>query len=536
MSGEINMNYKQFIFFGLLLALLIQLGGCGEQQSRVADPQTLVIGRSTGFRNLDPAFEALLTDGTVMELAYERLLSEVKKNGLPTGEFKGVLAERWEHDESGLVWTFYLNRDHHFSDGTVVTAGAFKFSVERMLTLQPGMAGNFFWLKEIEVVDDHTLRIHLNLPFPTFLHVLATLIVVVNPGVMEYEHDADMGSAWLSEHSAGSGPYQVDIWERGQRLTMSPNPHAYNKAEYFNKIVFKIIKDDTARRTALKKGAIDIYEIPTAQQMSKFKAMPGISVFDQPGSGMVFLDFNLQNEKLVDVRVRRAIKLAIDYEKLISGILSGYAEPMRGPVLREMQVDDTQLPLPRRDLATAKSLMREAGYPLDEGTKDTEGLSLTLSFLPAGSSANSAALAIQSNLAKIGIDLTLENLAPSAFMSKVTGGEFELALTSFVAAFPDPWLVMFPHFFSKNVGAAGNFARYNNPQVDALLLEAQSTLDKHRRMALYRDAQRQIVDDIPRLFLFRINGLLAFKEELQGLEYSAWRPLVYNVEGMRRVQ
>ena len=147
---------------------------------------------------------------------------------------------------------------------------------------------------------------------------------------------------------------------------------------------------------------------------------------------------------------------------------------------------------------------------------------------------NSTVLMMQANLKEIGVNLALEPMAPSAGMEKIMGGTYELAMNNFVPAIADPWIVMFPLFYSKNAGAGGNTALYSNPKVDALLMQAQAQQDAAKRLDLYREAQSTIVADVPRIFLFSANGLLAYRSEFAPLQYSAWRPLVYDAAQMDR--
>jgi peptide/nickel transport system substrate-binding protein len=500
------------------LLALTALMGCGQETRR--DPHTLVVGRSGDSRNLDPAFEATLTDGTIMELAYERLLRARQVDGIPTATFDGVLAERWESDPTGTRWTFHLRRDHRFDDGTAVTARAFAFSIERGLKVQPGGEANLFWLERYEVVDDYTLRFRLKFPFPAFLHFLAVSAVVINPAVMQHERDGDRAAGWLSEHTAGSGPYRVERWDRGQQLLMVRNPHHPGGARYFDRIAFRVIRDVTARRIELRKGTIDICEGLSAKDIADLGDARDVRIINRPSSALVFLDFNNQHPILRDARVRRALSLAIDREALVAAAGPQAAAHLPGPIPKGIAGFDPELPVIRRDLQAARRLLGETQWPHPK---------LTLSYTQGAAATDTAVLMLQSNLADAGVQLTLEPLAPSALFNKMMGGEYELLLNSFVAAFADPWLVMFPLNYSGNWGSGGNTARYRNERVDALLLEAQSTLDPQRRTHLYQQAQRLTLADAPRAHLFVPNGFLALRADLQGLDYSTWRPLVYNI-------
>ena len=512
-----------------VLALLGSTGllaACGGAKRQEGMSTTLMIARSLDNSNLDPAFDASFADDSVRELAYERLVAQVFRDGAPTGEFQGVLAESWEMEPSGLVWTFKLRRDRMFDDGAPVTAQAFDFSHRRALTVQPGLGANFFWLKGYEVVDDYTLRFTLHEPFPILLHFLSLAGAVVNPAVMAHETDGDMAAAWLSENTAGSGPYRVERWDRGQQLAMGPNPHYATPPEFFERIVFRYIKEPNARRLELTNGRVDICEGLSVDDLERFEAIPDVTVFSEPGAQLVFVDMNNRHPDLSDARVRRALSMAVDYEQLIASVMHGHATPLRGPIPAGMPGFDPGAAIPARDVEGAKALLAEAGR---------ENLEFTLTYVQGGGGIASTALMLQSNMADIGVKLNLEAVAPSAAISKIMGGEYELAMNNFAPAFADPWLVMFPLYFSANAGAGGNTVFYENAKVDALLLQAQSEMDADKRLSLYRDAQKLIVADAPRIFLFSVDGFLAYRDDVGGLNYSAWRPFVYNVASMTRL-
>lgn len=514
---------RRTALFGMGVSLA--LAGCGSGGGSSGRSRTLVIGRAQDNRNLDPAFEASLTDGSILELAYERLIREKMEDGLPSGGFEGVLAERWEADPTGRIWTFHMRRDHKFDDGSPVTAQAFDFSYRRALKLQPALAANFFWLERYDVVDDYTLRFVLQQPFPIFLNFLAVSGVFVNPAVKAHAVKSDEGAAWLSENTAGSGPYRVERWERGQQLVMVANPHHPQRPRYFDRIVFRFIREPNARRLELEKGRIDICESIGAEDVVHFEKLQGVKLFNEAGPSLIFIDINNRHPLLSDVRLRRALDLAVDHAGLVNTIMHGHAAALTGPIPQGMPGYDPALTASQRNVAAARALLAEAGHPK---------LNLTLTYIQGSVATNAAVLMLQSNFADIGVDLTLEPVAPSAAMSKIMGGEYELAMNNFVPAFADPWLVLFPLYFSKNAGAGGNTVFYSNTAVDALLLKAQSEADTSMRMALYQKAQRLIVADTPRIFLFSTNGLLAYREDIAGLDYSAWRPLVYDVTTMTR--
>jgi peptide/nickel transport system substrate-binding protein len=500
------------------------LSACGRSTRR--DPSaTLVIGKSQDISTLDPAITAQVTDFPPISLAYERLLRFEVKDGVPTGALKGELARAWRLDEDGKSWLFDLEPGHRFDDGSQVDAQAVVFSFERCLKIGLGVAQALDGLQAIEAVGPLKVRFRMTAPAPIFPLILALApMAVINPKVLAHAVGGDLARAWLSEHTAGSGDYVVTRWERGQRVILKANPFARVRPRQFTRVVIKVIKDEAAYRTQLRKGDIDLFEGVTPDAASRLAATPGVRVLEQPTPFVVALAPNNERAPFNDVRVRRALALAIDVKAIADAVVGGKASLLHGVLPPGVPGEDPSIPITRRDVAEAKRLLTEAG--VQAGTR------MSLSYTPKGAN-DAAALAIQSQLADVGLSIRLEVLDSSAF-SKVRRGDFDLALSSWYADFPDPWPILKFSYNSANVGEGLNLSRYANPAVDALLNAAEVTLDQDARIALYRRAQTLIVADQPMVPLFALHGLLAVREEVDGLDYNFWQPGLYNVAALTR--
>ena len=508
-----------------LLLCLVLVGGCAEQREYSG---VLVIGKSGDMTTLDPAATPFNNDYSVITLAYEQLLAFVVKDGQPTGEVSGELAESWESDDSGKVWTFKLRHGHFFDDGSPVTSAAVKFTFERILRVGRSPAQTVrAWLKEIEVLDDHRFRIHLNDVYPFIQSLLAlTNASIVNPAVMQHAIEGDNATAWLSEHTAGSGPYRLVRWDRGERLTMGPNPHAASKPRQFDRIVFRVIPDAAARRVQLEKGDLDIMEGVTQRWAARLDALEDVEVITAPSFEIYHVWINTQRPPLDDVKLREALRKAVDYQGIIANLLEGNAAAMRGVLLPGIPGYDPGLPLNARDLAGAKRRLSESGY--ESGTR--------LGLITGAPDPGSIAETLQSNFADIGVHLDLLPHHATAYQSKLSSGDFDMALGGWYVDFPDPWALMNYMFVKRTLGEGGNYSFYVNERVDDLLTRAASTVNPETRIRMYRDAQRIIDEESPVIFLYAVNGLLALREDLEGLNYNMSQQLIYNAADMYRAE
>ncbi len=508
----IEMSGRKFV----VLALGVLLAACGGGEKK-AD-HTLRIARPADATSLDPAVTLQVGDMAILGLVYSRL-TKLSRGNAPEGD----LAQSWSTSPDGLAWTFKLRDGVLFDDGSKVTAAAVKFSLERIVAVGRGPSQGTFWLKSVEAPDPRTVRLHLTMPFPPLATLLAMPTAsIVNPNVMAHAKGGDHAVGWLTDHTAGSGPYRVVRWDRDQRIVLEANPHAPGP-RYFDKVVFAVTPDAAARRVQLGRGDIDIGEAVAGTEAEAFRKLDGVRVVDLPaGNLLTYLTLNNMRAPFNDIRVRQAVAKAIDYDGLIHGILDNAAEALSGPIPKGVPGYDAALPAPRRDLEGAKALLRAAGHG--------DGLHIKL----ATGRISASVQAIQSNLRDAGIAVELEQLAPGAFDARRAGGDFDMLVDSWSVDFPDPWIVMNFLFSSATRGAGGNPGGYADSAVDNLLNRAQVEPDLAKRANLYREAQRRVVAAQPIVLLYSPRSAVAMRSDLAGFAFNAFQPSFYNVADMSR--
>jgi len=508
---------------GYALVFLVQifLTGCG---TGAKEANTLVIGRGSDNVSLDPAISSNNIDQSIFSNLYQQLMQHQVEEGRITGVLEGELASSWKVSDNRLAWTFQIERGHHFSDGSELTASAVKYTFERTKAVNRSPSSSLAWLDYVEVSASMEVTFHLNFPFPLLLSVLAMPgTAIINPLVELNAVDGDRGSAWLSEHSAGSGPYLVERWYRDERLVLVPNPHYKNKEVFFNRVIFEVVKDNAIGRLRLANGDLDIYEgvsFRTAKPLSKHKNVK--LVLEDAGNDLHFLIFNTEHAILNDVRVRRAIALAIDYNALTEDIYSGYAKPIRGTLLPGFPGHNPDIPLPHRNLDEARALLKAAGFP--------NNLKLTLSV----GYTNAVVEALQSQLAEVGIQLEIQQVYAAALDAQRASGNFELMLGAWLADFPDPWIIMEFMFSSRYIGAGANASRYRNPEVDRLLAEGYVAQRMEDRARIYDSAQRLIMADLPQAFLYTTTPMVALRTDIDGFVLNRYQLGSYNLDQMSR--
>lgn len=508
-------------------AWALALGAAGCDVSDIPrDPRRITMAVARDITTLDPAATFIISNQLAIQLAYQRLVAaELGPDG-PTGRIVGDLAERWETSADGLVWTFFLKPGQRFDDGTEVTAEAVKFSFERTLKLKAPPAQFLFFLRGVEVAGTHEVRFVLRMPVAFLLQVLAVpTSSIVNPAVMQQARSGDFGSRWLASRSAGSGAYRVVRFDKGQQVVLQANPKSAAAPQYFQEVNFLIVKDDTTRAIQLAKGALDIVDPVPATVVDWLAEQPGVRLVQGLSPTIAFLHMNNEKPLFKDRRVREAVSLAIDRELIGQALYGGRTRLLRGVLPPGVPGHDAELPLPRYDVSAARAKLVEAGAR--PGTP--------VNFVVVGDGAGTApvAVAIRSQLEAIGLDVRIERISTAA-RTKVMKGDFDLTMQSINLDFPDPSIVFNFVYNSAMIGGA-NFPRYRNREVDRLIGLADRTLEPDARAALYRQAQRIVMQDMPTVPLYQLDWQRAQRSDITGVRYNFAQPTFYNFASMSRL-
>ncbi|MEC5343314.1 ABC transporter substrate-binding protein [Brenneria populi] len=485
----------------------------------------LVIGKAADPQTLDPAVTIDNNDWTVTYPAYQRLVQYKTAAGKGSTEVEGDLAEGWQTSDDQRVWTFKLKGGARFADGAPVTADAVKFSFERLLRIGQGPSEAYPKDLKVEIVDPLTVRFTLSTPFAPFLYTLANDgAAIINPAVMK-EHAADDAKGWLAGNTAGSGPYMLQRWQKGQQLVLVPNPHYAGAKPAFKRVSIKIIGESASRRLQLACGDIDIAESLPVDQMAALKKEGKVAVDEYPSLRVTYLYLNNGKAPLNQVDLRRAISWSTDYQGMVNGILGGNGKQMRGPIPDGLWGYDAQAMQYGLDAEKAR-----AAY--DKVADKPAGLT----FLYSDSDPNWEPIAIstQASLKTLGINVKLEKLANATMRDRVGKGDYDIAIGNWSPDFADPYMFMNYWFESDKKGLPGNRAFYDNKTVDELLKKAVATADQAQRAKDYQAAQKIVIDEAAYVYLFQKNYQVAMNKAVKGFVYNPMLEQVFNVAAMSK--
>lgn len=510
---------------GILMAGLA-LGALSTAAAFGATPKdVLVIGKASDPQTLDPAVTIDNNDWTITYPSYQRLVQYESKNGKGLSTVTGDLAASWTESKDGLTWTFKLKPGNKFSDGSPVDANAVKFSFERLLKLKQGPAEAFPSDLKVTVVDPLTVRFTMGSAFAPFLYTLANDgASIVNPkAVTANAKGNDLGQGWLSAHTAGSGPFELSQWNKGQDLVLVPNPHYAGRKPRLSKVIVKIVPEASARRLQLEGGDLDIVDNLPLDQIKAVQKEKAIKVATYPSLLVTYLYLNNKKAPLDNRDVRQAIVDAVDVKGIVDGVMLGNAKPMAGPIPDGMWGYDPALKPARLDVKAAKALLAKA---------HAAGTQLTFALSDHDPNWQPIALAVQSNLADAGLKVKLETIANATYRERLGKGDFDIAIGDWSPDFADPYMFMNYWFDSAKQGLSGNRSFYSNPVVDKLVRQAMVGTDQKVRAALYDKAQRIVVKDAAYVYLFQRNRQVAERSNVKGYVFNPMLEQIYNIADM----
>jgi peptide/nickel transport system substrate-binding protein len=478
---------------------------------------TLVIAIAADPTGFDP--EAVLnnTSGFVMATIYDSLV-KYKPGSV---EVEPGLAESWEASPDGLTYTFHLRKGVKFHDGTPFTGPNYIKTIKRLLDKQdPDSIFNtgpvesyiddtYGEVTSYTAPDDNTVVFKFKESSAPF----TTNLAMVWNGVVSPEAVHKSGKDFRN-HPVGTGPFVFKEWRQGDQIILDANPNYWGGKPKVDRIVFKVMPDAQAALLAIKRGDVHILADVGAQTIPAAKGDPNLVVVTQPGLAVSGVGLPFDTKPFSDKRVRQALNYALDKDAINKSLFQGLATTMTSPLPEAQWGFDPSLKGYPYDPAKAKQLLAEAGYP--NGFK-TEFLTYNS---PRGYNSAGAdlAVAIQGSLQKVGIEATLRKQEIGAYLAEIRnkttkyGGMF---LVGWTGDNGDPDNFLFELFGSANIPVTDT-PRYANPELDKILVEAQHVPDHAKRVALYSQAQKIILDDAPWIFVNSLTQARVTRKEVKG--------------------
>jgi peptide/nickel transport system substrate-binding protein len=469
------------------------------QAPREGTRDTLVVGVRYPVGPLDPAVTLGVEQTIILPPVYETLVKAEYDAATGRQRYVPGLARSWFVSADGRQWTFHLERNHRFSDGAAVTAEAVRFTLERAVALKRGPSSALReFLDRVEVIDPHTLRLYLRAPSQLVLPTLADRVgYIVNPAVAARAVGGDHGSAWLAERTAGSGPYHLVRYRPRDHHVLAANPHYHGDPGSIRRVIYREVRDPSIRGLMLERGEIDIALFLLVESLPRFRTDPRFVVQSSPAMVFKNLALNVERGVFSQPDARRAVAHAIDYDAFVRVVLSGQARRFRGPLPPGLPgATATQFPY-EYDPGRARALLARTRGALDRPIDFVYGAVSPL--------AETAATFLKSSLEAVGLRVRLQALSIPALLDRVDRGNYDAVYMGWVSSFADPAAILNFWFDSSRIGSAGNYARYRDPRVDALLADSLAELDRGARERLVSEVVALVSEDVPYVYLSQDN-------------------------------
>ena len=545
-----RISRRNFLKVAGVSAAALGLAACGGSKSGSTATSGSTAGSTAGGVNtagftvqygsnpetLDPALNSAIDASNTIITIFEPLLLINENN-----EVIGGQAESWEASEDGLTWTFTMRDGLKWSDGTDLTAKDFEYSFKRMAnpdTAAPyaetclGMIDGFDAAQagdpdalNVKASDDgKTLTIVLSYPCSYFDKMAA--FAAMSP-VQQATVEAN-GDSWCTSADTfvSNGPYMITDWTPSERIVLSKNPNYVggwdNSKIVSDTITLLLLEDSSASFAAYNSGeAVLIKDVPTDEIPSLTKAEDGGDFYVDTILGTYYVSLNLQRDAFKDAKVRKALSLAIDRDYVANTIMQGTyttADSIVGPGIVDESGyfhDNGNAPYISADyeanLAEAKKLLEEAGYPNGEGYPTIE-----YSTNDAGYHVPLAEY-LQQAWGDLGITLTINKMEWSSFTPARRAGEFDVARNGWVMDYNDP-SNMLDLFCTSN---GNNDGKYANPDFDAAI-DASKVADSAEHFAQLHKAEDILMEDTGCLPIAYYNDYWLQSPTLKGTWHSPY--------------
>lgn len=506
-----------------LIALVVLLPLLGGACERGADPRrggAVVIGAGS---DLDHANPLVSVDGWTSEILRFALFAPLLRYG-PDLDVEPWLAESWEMDGDTAV-VLRIRRDVTWHDGVPTTAHDVLFTFERATDPATGFpnASYFAHWTGGTVIDSFTVRF----AFVPHAEPLAgwPFTPLVPKHLLDSVPPEELRQTAFNRSPVGNGPFRFVSQRPNDRWVFEANPEfpaALGGPPLLDRLVWRVIPDNTSQLTELRVGQVDLVLQPRPDQIRELARRPDLRVLEKASRQYTFIAWNGTRPPLDDPSVRRALAMAIDRDRILEGLRAGLGSPAVGPILPFHWAYDPDLEPVPFDPDAAVALLADAGLRDRNGDgrlqrPDGSTFQIEIAF-PAGSDfTRDLGEVVRSDLARIGVRATTRPLEATVLFANVTSPErrFDAVLLAWSG---DLRLDLTDTFHSDALGAPYQFASYANPDVDRLMDRAAVEQDRNAARPLWQRAQRILRDEQPWTLLYYQTDAFLARDRLQGVE------------------
>jgi len=511
------MKRTSILFMVLILATIAAVPGVFAQSKQ------LILADSTDASSLDPHVQNDVQSKQVVSMLYSTLL-KFKVDGT----IVPALAESWKVSPDKRTWTFNLKKGVKFHNGKELTSADVKATYERfMADTADGkrlvVKQKTKMLQKVDAIDKYTVAITTSAPYGPRMSLLCNRsLAIMDPAVFN-KYGIDTGTN--AQSVVGTGPYKMVSWKKDEEIVLERFSGYFGEPAKTERLVFRVIPEATSRVIALENGEVDFIKQFPAEDQARLTKGPKTQVAMAPSNGSRLFRFGCNDPIIAKTKVRQAIVYAIDRKGIYSSLFPGQAGDSYGPLTPAVW-GHVNLGVIQRDVAKAKKLLAEAGYP--------NGFKTKIVTTPRYAKGIELAEAISANLKDVGITAEIEVLEWSVILPLWSG------VTPKV--FDQPIFIMGAgtSMLDADGGLRGlytttetgtneqNYGFYSNKEVDSLVNGAMSETDPVKRYAMYKRAQEILyLEDPVAFWLFDRPTVVAALSKVKNIEINGGGMVLY---------
>ena len=493
---------KNFIYLCLIVIIvLIACSGKEDDKKETIqnkEEKTITIAEKAEIKTLDPQKTVDSASLSVIQMINQKLF-KIDNDGNIIPE---IAEEVTKVDAKTTL--IKIKKDLFFSNGEPVTVDDILFSLNRAKE-SPRMMQDFYMIESFEKVDDTTIKVKTFYEAGNLLHKLASMgASIMNKKALEENEN----------NIIGSGMFKLKEWVAGDRIVLERNEYFKEANSNVKEIIIKFIPEANSRMIMLETGEVDIAEALLPLDFQKIsKEDDKFTTVEMQSSSNMFIGFDLRDKHLSDKRVRQAIAYAINNQDIVDSIYNGSATVATSPIPKITTGHNENSNSYEQNIEKAKELLAEAGYP--------NGFDIVLNVNEDNQRVDTAVV-IQDNLKAIGVNVQIKTYQWASYVAFVENPSQEkgMFLMAWNIANDDPDELLYPLYHSSQIDAHTNVIFYKNEDFDSLISKARETIDKEKRIDLYKKAQDIIQEDLPHYAILYPMQNFAYKKNIKGIEVN----------------
>jgi peptide/nickel transport system substrate-binding protein len=501
---------------------------------QAAGPETPVDGdwlvRRIGAEpaTLNPVTATDVYESTINGYVYESLLERDNR----TLDLVPLLAESYEVSPDRLSYLFTLRDGVKWQDGKPLTTSdvVFTFNTVKNESVDaPHLRSYYRSLEKVEALDVRRVRFTFSKPYFKSLEMIGGMSIIPQ----HVFSAGDFNTHPAGRSPVGSGPYRFVRWDTGKEIVLEKNEGYWGEKPFLNRIVFKIITDETVALQVLKRGEMDMMALTPVQWVKQTERRKFTRTFDKHKyylPGYSFIGWNSRRIVLSDPKVRLALTMLLDRAAILKNLRYGFGRVVSGNFFYESPDYDKAIEPWPFDPVKAATLLDEAGWVDSDGDgiRDKDGIEFRFEFtMTSGSQfADQVSTILKEELSKVGVEMSIRPLEWALFTKMLDDRNFDAVIMGWsLPVEADPYQV----WHSSQTEEGSNFIGFSDREADLIIEEARVTFEKEKRVELYRRFHQIMHDQQPYTFLFVNESLVAVDRRFEnvnvfplGLDTSEW--------------